>query len=183
MANQYAQIAFSEAAKAEQQRRGSRNSYQRMDQGPDTQHVFSAREIAFIAARDSAYIATVNSDGWPYVQHRGGPSGFIKVLDSQRLALADYRGNRQYVTVGNLRDNAKVSMILMDYPNRTRLKLYGRVEICEDVALLAQLEDPSYRAVVERGFIIHLAAFDWNCPQHITPRFSQDEWLARQAEL
>ncbi len=138
----------------------------------------TANEIAFIAERDSFYMATVSETGWPYVQHRGGPRGFLKVVDAKTLALADYRGNRQYISVGNLGANDRAALILMDYPHRTRLKIYARIEA---VALdakpdLTQLvADPAYKGRPERILLLHLAAFDWNCPQHITPRFTEAE--------
>ncbi|HVF17880.1 MAG TPA: pyridoxamine 5'-phosphate oxidase family protein, partial [Steroidobacteraceae bacterium] len=131
----------------------------------------------FILARDSFYMATVSETGWPYVQHRGGPAGFLKVLDSKTLGFADYRGNRQYVSTGNLSNNDRIAMILVDYPNRQRLKIMGHVTIVhpEETELLKKLESPGYAARVERGFRIAVAAFDWNCPQHITPRFTEAE--------
>ena len=123
-------------------------------------------------------MATVSETGWPYVQHRGGPRGFLKLLDDRTLAFADYRGNRQYISTGNLATNDRAALILMDYPHRRRLKLYAHVEardLTADPELATELALPGYRAKVERGLIIHLAAFDWNCPQHITPRFSEAE--------
>ena len=139
---------------------------------------FTENEAAFIAARDSFYIATVSETGWPYVQHRGGPPGFLKVLDERTLGLADYRGNRQYISVGNLAAGDRAALILMDYPGRARLKLYAHVEVknLDDAPdLTERLATPGYRAKPERAFILHLEAFDWNCPQHITPRFTEAE--------
>ena len=139
---------------------------------------FTPAEAAFIAERDSLYMATVSESGWPYVQHRGGPPGFIRVLDERTLAIPDFRGNRQYISTGNLLTNDRAALILMDYPNRRRLKLYAHVEardLTADAKLAADLTLPGYRAKVERAFLIHLVAFDWNCPQHITPRFSEAE--------
>jgi uncharacterized protein len=135
-------------------------------------------EAAFIAERDSFYMATVSESGWPYVQHRGGPPGFIRLLDEKTLAIPDFRGNRQYISTGNLTTNDRAALFLMDYPNRRRLKLYAHVEardLTADAKLAAELTLPGYRAKVERALLIHLAAFDWNCPQHITPRFSEAE--------
>jgi hypothetical protein len=123
-------------------------------------------------------MATASESGWPYVQHRGGPPGFIRILDEKSLAIPDFHGNRQYISAGNLADDDRAALILMDYPNRRRLKLYAHVEardLEKDSELAADLALPGYRAKVERGLIIHLAAFDWNCPQHITPRFSEAE--------
>jgi predicted pyridoxine 5'-phosphate oxidase superfamily flavin-nucleotide-binding protein len=139
---------------------------------------FTPAERTFIAARDSFYMATVAENGWPYLQHRGGPAGFLRVLDDRTLGFADFRGNRQYISLGNLSGNDRAAMFLMDYPNRSRLKILGHVEIKElagDAALAEQLLVPGYRAKPERAMLIHLTAFDWNCPQHITPRFTEVE--------
>jgi uncharacterized protein len=135
-------------------------------------------ESAFIADRDSFYMATVSETGWPYIQHRGGSRGFLKVLDETTLALADYRGNRQYITVGNLAANDRAALIMVDYPRRARLKIYARVEavaLDADPALAARVVDAGARARPERILRLHVEAFDWNCPQHITPRFTEAE--------
>jgi hypothetical protein len=142
---------------------------------------FRAEEIAFIAERDSFYMATVSETGWPYVQHRGGPRGFLKVVDDHTLAFADYRGNRQYISAGNAQANDRVSLILVDYPHRARLKIYAHVEVLApdaDPALTALVTVPGYKAKMERIFRLRLQAFDWNCPQHITPRFTEEEIAA-----
>ena len=147
---------------------------------------FTEDEAAFIAARDSFYMATVSETGWPYVQHRGGPPGFLKVLDDKTLGFADYRGNRQYISLGNLDADDRACLILMDYPRRARLKIYAHVEArsLEDAPELAErLAVPGYKAKVERAFILHLETFDWNCPQHITPRFTEGEVAAAVAPL
>jgi predicted pyridoxine 5'-phosphate oxidase superfamily flavin-nucleotide-binding protein len=139
---------------------------------------FTERERAHIASRDSFYMATVSETGWPYVQHRGGPAGFLKVVDDRTLAFADYRGNRQYLSVGNLAADDRVSLILVDYPRRTRMKILGRIEhvaVDADADLAALVADPDYYGQPERILKVHLEAFDWNCPQHITPRFTQAE--------
>jgi predicted pyridoxine 5'-phosphate oxidase superfamily flavin-nucleotide-binding protein len=139
---------------------------------------FTPEEAAFIAARDSFYMATVSETGWPYVQFRGGPHGFLKVVDDTTLAFADYRGNRQYISTGNLAADDRVALILVDYPRRARLKILGHVEtlpLDRDPGLAAQVVDGAYRAKPERIFKLKLAAFDWNCPQHITPRFTEAE--------
>src|SRR5262245_3229435 len=139
---------------------------------------FTENEAAFIADRDSFYMATVSETGWPYVQHRGGPPGFLKVVDEKTLAFADYRGNRQYISVGNLAGDDRASLILMDYAGGARLKIYARVEavaLDADPALARLVADPGYRAKPERILLLHLMAFDWNCPQHITPRFTEAE--------
>ncbi len=139
---------------------------------------FTADEIAFVEARDSFYMATVSQTGWPYVQHRGGPAGFLKVVDEKTLAFADYRGNRQYISVGNLAADDRATLFLMDYAARTRLKIYTHVEtipleVDPDLADLVQM--PGYRAKPERMLKFRLVAFDWNCPQHITRRFTEAE--------
>jgi predicted pyridoxine 5'-phosphate oxidase superfamily flavin-nucleotide-binding protein len=139
---------------------------------------FTENEAVFIAERDSFYMATVSETGWPYVQHRGGPPGFLKLVDDQTLAFADYRGNRQYISTGNVAANDRVSLFLMDYPRRARLKIYARADILalDDAPdLTALVTVPEYRAKLERVFRLHLEAFDWNCSQHITPRLSERE--------
>lgn len=139
---------------------------------------FSESEIEFIGERDSFYMASVSEQGWPYVQHRGGPAGFLKVVDEKTLAFADYRGNRQYISTGNFAADNRASLFLMDYAHRARLKMYVRVEtlgLDDDPALTALVTDPGYGAKLERIFRLRLAAFDWNCPQHIKPRFSEDQ--------
>ena len=142
---------------------------------------FRAEETAFIAQRDSFYMASVSETGWPYVQHRGGPRGFLKVVDDRTLAFADYRGNRQYISTGNLKADGRVSLILMDYAQRARLKIYAHAEIIApdaDPALAALVTVPGYKAKMERIYRLKLQAFDWNCPQHITPRFTEEEVAA-----
>lgn len=139
---------------------------------------FTDNEAAFIAARDSFYLASISSSGWPYVQHRGGPPGFLKVLDETTLGFADFRGNRQYITQGNVAGDDRVSLILMDYPNQARLKILAHMEM-RDLAqapdLAERLVEPGYKGRPERAFVLRLETFDWNCPQHITPRFTAAE--------
>lgn len=178
MPRAFASISFTPSVKAAQTRHGSREAYRSAELAEDPRNEITAAEAEFLAERDSFYMATVSANGWPYVQHRGGPAGFLKVLDSRTIGFADFRGNRQYLSVGNLTDNDRVSLILMDYANRRRLKLWGRARIVEEIdepELIAQLEVSTYRARVERGIVIQVEALDWNCPQHITPRFSEDE--------
>jgi predicted pyridoxine 5'-phosphate oxidase superfamily flavin-nucleotide-binding protein len=139
---------------------------------------FTPNEAVFIAQRESFYMATVSETGWPYIQHRGGPRGFLKIVDEKTLAFADYRGNRQYISVGNLAANDRVALILMDYAGRARLKIYAHVEtlpLDADPALARLVAEPGYKAKPERILLLRLAAFDWNCPQHITPRFTVAE--------
>ncbi|MGE0744807.1 MAG: pyridoxamine 5'-phosphate oxidase family protein [Rhodospirillales bacterium] len=178
MPHGFAEIAFTPTVKMLQERLGSRASYARMESGPDAvnRHL-GAEEAGFIAARDSFYMATVGETGWPYVQHRGGPAGFVRVLDQDTIGFADFRGNRQYVSVGNLMTDDRVSLFFMDYANKARLKLLGRATIVgpDDRETLSRLEMPDYRARVERGLLITIAGFDWNCPQHITERIAIDD--------
>lgn len=171
MAHQFAAVAFTSEIKQVQRELGSRDGYASLDQGDEYNSLLSEQEAGFIRARDSFYIASVSETDWPYVQHRGGPKGFLKVLNEKTIGFADFSGNRQYISTGNFRKNDRVALILMDYPNRTRLKILGRVRtVTDDLELLASLENPGYRARVERAFVIDVHAFDWNCPQHITPR-------------
>lgn len=177
MGHKFAELAFTPEVKAAQERNGSRLAYARMEAGEDHHNVLGPSEAGFIAARDSFYMATVSETGWPYIQHRGGPIGFVRALDDKTIGFADFRGNRQYVSVGNLQSEDRVSLFLMDYPNRARLKILGRARIVDanDKETLRRLSMPEYRAQVERGILISIEAFDWNCPQHITPRFTLAE--------
>jgi len=139
---------------------------------------FTDAEAAFIGQRDSFYMATTAENGWPYIQHRGGPPGFLRVLDDTTLGFADFRGNRQYISVGNVSKDDRAALILVNYPAKARLKILGHVSIrdlAHDPKLAAELAVPGYKAKIERAMIIHLEAFDWNCPQHITPRFTEVE--------
>lgn len=181
MAHQSAKITFTPHVQEEQKRHGSRKQYERIEQfGPENNR-FGLDEVEFITLRDGFYMASVGETGWPYVQFRGGPKGFLRVVDEQTLGFADFRGNRQYITLGNWRTNDRVALFLMDYPSRTRLKILGRVEVkeaSEDPSLVQQLTMPGYKATAERAVLIHVVAFDWNCQQHITPRWTEDELAA-----
>lgn len=177
MAYDFLDIASTPAVRAAQEANGSAEFWANF-KGERRSDRFTPAEAAFIAERDSLYMATMSESGWPYVQHRGGPPGFIRVLDEKTLAIPDFRGNRQYISAGNLAANDRAALILMDYPNRRRLKIYAHIEardLTADPELAAKLVLPDYRAKVERGLVMHLVAFDWNCPQHITPRFSEAE--------
>lgn len=174
MTHRYHDIAFTPAVLRMQSTMGSRDVYASMDGSATRNHRLTAREAQFIAERDSFYMASVSETGWPYLQHRGGPPGFMKVLGPHILGFADYSGNRQYVSTGNFTVNDKVSLFFMDYPNRRRLKLFGRVEVVTGEAV-AQLADHNYAARVERGLLVHVEGFDWNCPRHITRRYSETE--------
>jgi uncharacterized protein len=183
MLHRYLEIASTPSVKAAQAYYGSAEVYAAHDgtwhtTGPARNERFGDAEIAFVQSRDGFYIASISERGWPYVQYRGGPPGFLQVLDDQTLGFADFRGNRQYITTGNVAVNDRVSLFLMDYAHRRRLKVFGRLNVVDaasDPDLTARLQVPGYRATVERVMRIELAAFDWNCPQHITPRFSEAE--------
>ena len=186
MATAFSEIAFTPSVKAAQRLYGSREKNSRFETSEDARNQLTEAEAAFIAERDSFYQATVSESGWPYVQHRGGPKGFVKVLDERTIGYADFRGNVQYLSVGNLAANDRISLIMMDYANRRRLKIWGKAHIfheSDDPELVACLEMPSYRARVERGIIIHIEALDWNCPQHITPRYTKEAVDAMVAPL
>jgi predicted pyridoxine 5'-phosphate oxidase superfamily flavin-nucleotide-binding protein len=180
MPHQFAEVTFTEGVKAAQEQYGSRARLERFTSMAGPNDYLSEREAGFIAERDTFYMATVNEDGWPYVQHRGGPPGFLRTLDPKRLAYADFRGNTQLISVGNVSSNDRVSLILMDYPNRRRLKILGhmRVENADAVSPedIATVELPEYGAQVERIVYIDVVAFDWNCPQHITRRYTREEF-------
>lgn len=161
-------IVFSPSVKAEQEKRGSRAGYQKMAEAKGWADTVSPELAAFIEERNSFYLATSNADAQPYIQHRGGPKGFLKILDEKRLAFADFGGNKQYITLGNLQDNAKAFIFLMDYANQRRIKVWGRAEVIEDNQdLLAAVSEPGYVGRPERVIIFHVEAWDVNCPQHI----------------
>ena len=177
MAYGFLEIAQTPSVKAAQAANGSSGLWSDF-KGKRAFDRFTEAEAQFVAARDSFYMATVSESGWPYVQHRGGPSGFLRVLDDTTLAFADFRGNRQYISLGNAAANDRVALILVDYPNRRRLKIYARIEakdLSTDPALAEKLVLPGYKAKTERAFLLHLEAFDWNCQQHITPRFTEEQ--------
>ena len=178
MAHKFAEIMFTDGVKTVQDRYRTRVQNERFSRLGGPNDVLGEREATFIQARDSFYLATVSETGWPYVQFRGGPRGFLRVIDGKTLGYADFRGNTQYISMGNLTRNDRVALFFMDYPRRTRLKLLGHARF-EDVTsnpeLAGKLEVPTYRARVERAVLITLEAFDWNCPQHITPRYTKEE--------
>ena len=177
-------IAFTPSVKAEQERRGSRAGYQRMAEKGGWSDTISNDLAGFISERDSFYLATTNADGQPYIQHRGGPKGFLKVLDENRLAFADFGGNRQYITLGNLTDNPQTFIFLMDYANQRRIKVWGRAEVVEDDPdLLKDLAKDGYLGKPERAIVFTIEAWDVNCPQHITRRFSEAELEAPVSAL
>ena len=168
-------VAFTETVKAIQERKGSRKGYARMEDKGGWADRVTDDLAAFIAARDSFYMATATADGQPYIQHRGGKPGFLKVLDDKTLAFADFSGNRQYLTQGNLEDNPKAFLFLMDYANRRRIKIWGTARMVEDdEELIRRLTDADYaEGTPERAVLFEITAWDVNCPQHITPRFTE----------
>ena len=177
MAYGYLDLLATPSVQAAQTANGARKIWERFD-GERTSDRFTESEAAFIGERDSFYLASVSESGWPYVQHRGGPPGFLRVLDETTLGFADYRGNRQYISLGNVGADDRVALILMDYPNQARLKILAHMEVRDlaaDPELAARLTDPGYTGRPERGFVLKLEAFDWNCPQHITRRFTGPE--------
>ena len=185
MAYGFLDIATTPSVHAAQLAHGSAGLYDKVGAHRHNNHN-NKSETTIIAQRDSFYMASVSETGWPYVQHRGGPAGFLKVVDETTLAFPDFRGNRQYISLGNVTAHDRVALILMDYPHRRRLKLYARIasrDLADDPGLAARLALPQYRAVVEHAFVLHLEAFDWNCPQHITPRFTEAEIAAASAPL
>jgi predicted pyridoxine 5'-phosphate oxidase superfamily flavin-nucleotide-binding protein len=178
MPTSFADIAFTPSVQALQSRHGSRTQYARM-QARAGEATLSARERDFLQQADTFYLATVGETGWPYVQHRGGPPGFVRVRSPSQVAFADFRGNLQYVSAGNVARDDRASIIVVDVANRRRLKLLGHLHFVDladaDKALAASVALPGYRATVERVALFDVVAFDWNCPQHITQRFTADE--------
>ncbi|MEM7548429.1 MAG: pyridoxamine 5'-phosphate oxidase family protein [Bacteroidota bacterium] len=178
MSENFYTYTFNPGVKKAQEHFGSRQIYARVEEKAPDQNELHIREEQFIGERDSFYISTVGENGWPYVQFRGGPKGFLKVIDEKTLAYADFKGNLQYISTGNMNASSKAAIILLDYPSRTRMKILVETEIkdaFEDPELLEKLKHPDYDAEIERLVIFHVKAFDWNCPQHITPKFRLDE--------
>ncbi|WP_375201380.1 pyridoxamine 5'-phosphate oxidase family protein [Hyphococcus sp.] len=187
MARAYSKIAFTPTVRALQARYGSAQAYEKF-LAPETppNDALGEAEISFIREREGFYQATVSETGWPYLQYRGGLKGFVHALDARTLAYADFRGNRQYLSVGNLANNDRIALFFMDYANRRRLKLFGNVRLVDlddDPALIRSLHNPGYHAKPERAFLINVAGFDWNCPQHITERYTRDEIESAVAPL
>ncbi|MFC0774016.1 pyridoxamine 5'-phosphate oxidase family protein [Terrimonas alba] len=177
MAKNFATIAFTDAVKALQEKNGSRASYARMEKQTYVDGLTES-EIDFISQRDSFYMTSIGENNFPYIQHRGGPKGFVKVLDDKRIGFIDFRGNMQYISVGNIATNNNVAMIMVDYPARTRLKILAKAEIVElkdDPKLYDLLDLNDYKFKPERMMVLHVEAYDWNCPQHITPRYTVED--------
>jgi predicted pyridoxine 5'-phosphate oxidase superfamily flavin-nucleotide-binding protein len=178
MAYTFGSLVFTPVIKELQERYGSRRQYAKRETSGLSHDSIGPSELEFLAERDSFYMASVGATGWPYVQHRGGPKGFLKVIDEHTLAFADFRGNKQFISTGNLMTDDRVALILVDYPRQARLKIVGHVKIAEGADMkewIEKVRDPDYDAVVERVFAIQVVAFDWNCQQHITPRFTEEQ--------
>ena len=176
MAKAPSDIAFTPAVKSIQTAKGSRSGYARLEHGDGWESTVTPELAEFLEKMDMFYLGTASADGQPYIQHRGGPAGFLKVIDEKTLGFADFGGNRQYITLGNLSENPKAFIFLMDYPNRQRVKLWGTAKVVEDdAALIERLRDPEYPGKVERAIVFRLEAWDTNCHQHIQPRFTQKQ--------
>ncbi len=179
MGRRFAEVAFTPLVKQQQRRHGSRAAYARVEESDDFGDRLSISERTFIEQRDGFYMASVTETGWPYVQYRGGPKGFLRVIDEQTIGFADLRGNKQYISLGNLLNDDRVALFLMDYATQSRLKLLGYATIHEGTPEAAQwiakLRPPEEKTPAERAIIIRLEAFDWNCQQHITARYSEEE--------
>lgn len=175
MTRAFARIAFTESVKEAQRRNGARANGERLENHPATRDALTPELVRYIEERDSFFMATASREGWPYVQHRGGPPGFLRVIDERTLAFVDFSGNRQYLSIGNLAENDRVHLFLMDWAHARRLKIWGRAEVVDDADVIAQLMPTGYDAKPERAIRIHVEAWDMNCNQHITPRFSERE--------
>jgi hypothetical protein len=180
--SRFAELAFTPLVKEQQERHGSRRQYARMAAMGEAGDRLTEFEREFIAGRDGFYMASTGETGWPYIQYRGGEKGFLRVLDDRTLGFADLRGNKQYISVGNLGHDDRVALFFMDYAHQMRLKILGRATVHEGDAeaaeLLAKLRVPGEKTPAERAMVIHVEGFDWNCPQHITPRYTQEELMA-----
>ena len=183
MTRKYTQLTFTPAVKRLQSDLGSRDSAAQVEAWDIDDEHLSMREAVFISQRDSFYMATVTEDGWPYVQFRGGPPGFLRVIDESTLGYADLRGNRQYISLGNLGETNRAALFFMNYGAKQRLKMMARTETllpAEHPELLEQLSTPDESSHIERLVLFHIEAFEWNCPKHITPRFTAKEWQDMQ---
>jgi uncharacterized protein len=176
MARLISDIAFTPTVKTVQEKKGSRENYAKMEQKGGWSDTVTDDLAQFIGERDSFYLGTASGDGQPYIQHRGGKPGFLKVVDERTLAFADFKGNRQYLSTGNLLDNDKAYIFLMDYPNRRRIKIWGTAKVVDDdPILIAQLTDTDYKGKPEQAIVFTITAWDVNCPQHITRRYTETE--------
>ena len=179
MGRRFAELAFTPLVKKHQEKHGSRKAYARVEQFGEPGDRLGPHERAFIQSVDGFYMASVSETGWPYIQYRGGAKGFLHILDDRTLGFADLRGNTQYISVGNIQHDDRVALFLMNYPAQRRLKILGHAEISEDDdharELISKLKVPGEKSLAERAMVIHVEAFDWNCPQHITPRYTEEE--------
>ena len=173
MSSYASDVAFTPAVKRLQESKGSRDGYAAMEEGAGWQETITVDLVQFINDRDSFYLGTANAEGQPYIQHRGGKPGYLKVLDDKTLGFADFRGNRQYISSGNLSENDKAYIFLMDYPNRRRIKIWGHARVVDDPDVMEQMRDSDYRGLPEQAIIFDITAWDINCPQHITPRYTE----------
>jgi predicted pyridoxine 5'-phosphate oxidase superfamily flavin-nucleotide-binding protein len=182
MGRRFAELAFTPAVREQQSQHGSRHLYERVENSTDLGNRLGEEERAFLESRDGFYMASVTETGWPYLQFRGGEQGFLHVLNDETLGFADLRGNRQYISVGNLQKEDRVALFFMDYRRQARLKILGRARAYEGTEearlLIERLRVPGEKTPPERALLIHVEAFDWNCPQHITPRYTEQELAA-----
>ncbi len=185
MPNAYHEIAFTSAVKALQEDAGSRDIYAKYEASPmQMKTEFSESEMSYLAERDSFYISTVSETGWPYMQHRGGPAGFVNVLNEKEFGWAEYFGNRQYITTGNLCGDDRVSLFFIDYATKTRLKIFGHARVVDaDNPLMTKLTEGSVGITVERGMVIKVASYEWNCPKYITERYTKVEVQQALAQM
>jgi predicted pyridoxine 5'-phosphate oxidase superfamily flavin-nucleotide-binding protein len=178
MAHNFGSLVFTPVIKSLQEKHGSRRQYARLYDSGGSRDRLGPQESEFLAERDSFYIASIGETGWPYVQHRGGPKGLVKVIDESTIAFADFHGNKQYISTGNLMTDNRVALIFVDYPGQARLKILGRVEVLEGESAqkwIERLRDHGSKLPVERVFVVRIEAFDWNCPKYITPRFTAEQ--------
>jgi len=185
MPNAYHEIAFTEAVRSLQEEAGSRSVYAKYEASEQRMKTeLTEPEQSYLATRDSFYMATVSETGWPYMQHRGGPVGFIKLLNSKEFGWAEYTGNKQYVSTGNIAGQDRVSLFFIDYASRTRLKIYGHAKvIVPDDPLMEKLTEGAGDVVVERGMVVRVASYEWNCPKYITERYTRDEVQQALAQM
>ena len=178
MAKHFMEFAFNDSVRKVQEKYGTRAPYQKMESRDEFRNTLTWQEKAYIKDRDSFYMSSVGENGWPYMQFRGGPKGFLKVIDENTIGFADFRGNGQYISTGNFNATKKTVLFLMDYTQQQRLKIWAEAEVlhaADHPELLEKFKMPDYEATIERFFIFKVHAFDWNCPQHKTPRYTKEE--------
>jgi uncharacterized protein len=178
MAKHFMEFAFTDSVKVEQEKYGTRAPYQKMEEKTNFRNKLTWQEKAYIKTREDFYLSSVGENGWPYMQFRGGPKGFLKIIDENTLAFADFKGNGQYISAGNFNATKKTVLFMMDYANQQRLKIWAEVDVLhasDHPELMEKVQLPDYQAPVERIFVLKVHAFDWNCPKHITPRYTKEE--------